>query len=697
MRHFIIALPTLVLAALAALTMRPVSAAEGMWTLDNLPLATLQRDYGFAPDETWVRHAMQASVRLESGCSASFVAPDGLILTNSHCVRRCVADLSTKEHDLALEGFVADARNKERVCPGLEASRLIETHDVTARVRAALDGTEGDAFAAARRRIQAELEAECVGKDADGLRCQLVELYQGGQYWIYRYERLRELRLAFAPEEAAGGFGGDLDNFEYPRFSFDAALLRAWKNGKPYSTRDWFPLHAPGAAEGELVIATGQPGRTRRLLTVSQLETLRDAELIASALRLTELRGLLTRYRAEGAEQARIAGADLSRVENTLKVLRGEIETLHDPAVFERKRVAERELRDFVAADAALAASTTGAWDAIATAQQARRELGNEYAMLETGNAFLSPLFVHARSLLRAAAERQRPDGERLKEFSESALPALRERTVAATPTYRDYQVMTLAWSLGNAREVLGSSHPAIQAVLGKDSPQVVAQRALTGTRLDDAAERARLWDGGQAAIDASDDPLLALAAAIEPAARAIRARWESQVEAVEQAQHALISAARFVKDGATAYPDATFTLRAAFGERRGYEENGHEVASLTTLGQMYERATGAEPFALPARWLARRGKVDLSTALNQATTIDTIGGNSGSPIIDREGRLIGLNFDRNRHALGRAYGFDETRGRNISVHPAAILEALEAIYEAPKLVRELRAAGERK
>lgn len=690
MRSLILALPALAALALPA---APAYSAEGMWTLDNLPAAMLQRDFGFSPDAAWVRHVMQASVRLESGCSASFVSPDGLVLTNSHCVRRCVSDLSTARRDLALTAFVADSRDDERTCPGLEASRLVETREVTATVRAALDGTRGNAFAAARSRIQAELEAACVAGDADSVRCQLVELYQGGQYWIYRYERLRELRLVFAPEEAAGSFGGDLDNFEFPRFSFDAALLRVWKDGAPYRTGDWFALHPAGIAEDALVVATGQPGRTRRLLTVSQLETLRDVELTAAALRLAELRGLLTRYRAEGAEQSRLAGADLRRAENQLKVLRGEIEALHDPDLFARKRADERALRDFVAADPALAARSAGAWEAIAQAQAARRRLGAEYTQLETGHAFASPMFLHARSLVRAAAERARPDGERLREYSESALPALRQRTVAAIPFHPDYEAMTLAWSLGHAREVLGSGHPAIRRLLGKDSPHAVAQRVMRATGLGDAAERARLWDGGTEAISSNRDPLLALAAAIDPAARAARSAWESQVESVELAQHALISAARFARDGDNAYPDASFTLRAAFGVRRGYEENGREVASLTTLGQMYERATGAAPFALPARWLNRRGTVDPSTPLNQVTTIDTIGGNSGSPIIDRQRRLVGLNFDRNRHALGRAYGFDETRGRNISVHPAAILAALEHIYMAPALVRELRAA----
>ena len=691
MRRIFLALPALVALVLPAAR---THAAEGMWTLDNLPMATLQRDFDFTPDAEWVRHVMQASVRLETGCSASFVAPDGLVLTNSHCIRRCVSDLSSARRDLALTGFVADSRGEERICPGLEASRLIETRDVTTTVRAALDGSQGDAFAAARNRIQAELEAACVADAAEEVRCQLVELYQGGQYWIYRYERLRELRLAFVPEEAIGGFGGDLDNFEYPRFSLDAALLRVWRDGAPYRTDDWFALHPAGTAEGELVIATGQPGRTRRLLTVSQLETLRDAELTAAALRLAELRGLLTRYRAEGAEQSRIASADLRRTENMLKVLRGEIETLHDPAVFARKREAERALRNFVSADSTLAAGTAGAWDAIAQAQQARRSLGNEYTQLETGHAFASPLFLHARTLVRAAAERARPDGERLRDYSESALPALRQRTVAATPFQPEYEAMTLAWSLGHAREALGHEHPAIRTLLGKETPQTVAQRVMRATGLGDAAERARLWDGGRKAVNASRDPLLALAAAIDPAARAVRAAWESRVESIELTQHALISAARFAREGEHAYPDASFTLRAAFGVRRGYEENGREVASLTTLGQMLERASGAAPFALPARWLNRIDTLDLSTPLNQATTIDTIGGNSGSPIIDRQRRLVGLNFDRNRHALGRAYGFDETRGRNISVHPAAILAALERIYQAPALVQELRAAG---
>ena len=668
----------------------PALAAEGMWTLDNLPGEAMQQAYGFTPDAAWTDKVMKASVRLAGGCSGSFVSPEGLVMTNAHCIVGCVQQLSSAGEDLVGNGFVAREPSQERVCPGVELNRLEGISDVTATVEEATAGKTGQAYVDARRAAHAQLQTACVGEDGDSVRCDIVELYQGGKHHLYRYRRYQDVRLVFSPEYEVGFFGGDPDNFNFPRYNLDMGLLRAYDDGRPAKVRHWFPFDVEGAREGELVMVTGHPGSTQRLLTVAQLESQRDLAVLTQLLRLAELRGLLLRFSAESPENARIARTDLTMVENSYKVYNGRIQALLDPAVFARKREEEEALRRWVAEDAGRRERYAGAWEAIEQAQGTYRDLYARYDLLETGRGFLSDHFTAARRLVRAAAEGAKPDGERLPEYAEAALPRLRQQLLAESPTYPEYEKMKLAWSLSKLRERLGADDPLVKAVLGRESPEAMAARLVDGTRLGDVAVRRALLEGGADAVAASDDPMIALAKSVDSASRAVRSRYESEVDSVVEASQARIARARFERHGTSVYPDATFSLRLSYGEIRGWQEGGRSVPPFTTIAGLFERATGEPPYRLPQRWLEARGELDLSARMNQVSTNDIIGGNSGSPLIDREARIVGLVFDGNIHSLGGAYGYDERLNRAVSVHPGVIVEALRKVYGATPLADEM-------
>ena len=673
-----------------SLTTLPALAAEGMWTLDNLPTEAMQEAYGFAPDQAWTEQVMKASVRLAGGCSGSFVSPQGLVMTNAHCIIGCVQQLSSAERDLVGNGFVAREPSQELACPGTELNRLEAITDVTDKVQQATAGKTGQAYVDAERAIHAALQADCVGEARDTSRCDIVELYQGGRHHLYRYRRFQDVRLVFSPEYDIAFFGGDPDNFNFPRYNLDMGLLRAYHDGKPAQVRHYFPFDVAGAEDGELVMVTGHPGSTQRLLTVAQLETQRDLAVLARLLHLAELRGLLRRFSAESAENARIARTDLMGVENGYKVLLGRLQALMDPAVFARKREEEEALRRWVAEDPARRQQYEGAWQAIEQAQRTYRDLYARYDLLETGRGFQSDLFTAARRLVRGAAEREKPDAERLPEYAGAALPRLTQLLFAESPTYPEYEVMQLAWSLSKLRERLGADDPLVKAVLGKESPESMARRVVEGTRLGDVAVRRALWEGGAEAVAASEDPMIALAKAVDSAAREVRERYEAEVDAVVEANQAKIARARFARYGTSVYPDATFSLRLSHGVIRGWEEGGRSIPPFTTIAGLFERATGEPPYRLTERWLDAREELDLSTRMNQVSTNDIIGGNSGSPLIDRQARIVGLVFDGNIHSLGGAYWYDERLNRAVSVHPGVMIEALRKVYGAAPLADEM-------
>jgi len=671
-----------------ALVAAPLLAAadEGMWTFDAFPSDKVEQKYGFRPTQAWLDHVRLSSARLAGGCSASFVSEGGLVMTNHHCAHECIEQLSTAQKDFVKSGFYAKTLQDEVKCPTIEVNQLVQITDVTQRVRAATKGAEGEAFSKALKAEQARIEKECA--TSPDVRCDVVTLFEGGVYDLYKYRRFQDVRLVFAPEFAIAFFGGDPDNFMFPRYDLDVSFLRVYEGGKPARMKDWFRWSANGAQAGELTFVSGHPGGTERALTLAQLQYQRDLALPDRLVSLAELRGLLTGFQMLGPEQKRISNAYLFYVENSFKALRGRFLALEDRAFFEKLAQQEQALK------AQLATQPSGkealpAFDAIAKAEDRLRDIRDQLNTLENG--FRGELFAMARDLVRGGVERQKPNGERLREFRDSNLPALTQQLFSTAPIYPEFEKLLLTYSLTKLRERLGPDHPAVKQILGKESPAEVAQRAVDGTKLRDVAVRKQLWEGGQAAVAAADDPLLALAAKVDPFARAVRKTYEDEVEAVITKAHERISEARFAAQGRTTYPDATFTLRLSYGAVEGWKEGDRVVDPFTTFAGAFERATGRDPFALPESWIAAKDRLDLQTRLNFVTTNDIIGGNSGSPVVNRNAEIVGLIFDGNIQSLGGEYGFDPALNRAVAVHSDALIEALTKVYRADRLVGELR------
>lgn len=666
-----------------------VFAAEGMWTLDNLPVDKIAREYGFRPDKDWSERVMRSSVRLAGGCSGSFISADGLVLTNHHCGVRCVEDLSTAASDLVKTGFLARNRSQEIQCPDVELNRLEEIRDVSREVKKALTGLSGDAYVKAQRAVTARLTAACAAGDPQRQRCDLVNLYHGGRYHLYRYRRFQDARLVFVPEKDIAFFGGDPDNFNFPRYDLDVALLRAYEDGKPAAVKDYFKFSGAGAAAGELVFVTGHPGGTNRQLTLAELSVKRDLIVTDGLVKLAEIRGLLTEYGKTSAEAARVSASDLSLVENGYKALTGRLKTLQDPALWEAKQQEEKRLQAWLRKHDSKGGDP---WQAIAAAQATLRQIATDFDTLERAQGFRSRYFTLARILVRGAEQRAKPDGERFVEFTESALPRQEQLLFSGAPIYPDYERAKLTWSLTKLRELLGADDARVTNVLGKMSPEQLARRLVDGTRLADAEYRRQLWQGGQAAIAASDDPMIVLARQVEPHALSVRKRYEEDVEAVVRKNTERISAARFAMAGTSIYPDATFTLRLSYGDVRGWKEGARDVAPFTDFAGLYERATGVEPFALPESWIKARSKLAPRQPFNFVTTNDIIGGNSGSPVINGKREVVGLVFDGNLPSLGGDYWYDPRMNRAVAVDSGAIIKALQDVYDAGLLVEEILA-----
>ncbi|WP_211474014.1 S46 family peptidase [Collimonas humicola] len=667
-------------------------AAEGMWTLDNLPKAKMQAEYGFTPSDAWIKRTMLGSARIAGGCSASFVSKDGLVMTNHHCASECLDQMSTAKKNLIKDGFLAKNREQELNCPEIELNRLEQITDVTSEVKKATAGLDGAAFKNAQNAVKARLTSACVGSDKETVRCDVVDLYHGGQYQMYKYHRFQDTRLVWAPEKAAAFFGGDPDNFNFPRYDLDITLLRAYEDGKPAKIENYFPFSKDGAQEGEMVFVTGQPGLTQRQLTVAQLTTMRDLTLVNTLIRLSELRGVLEQYSKSSPEAARNAGQMLFGVENGYKALRGRLSALQDPVLMQQKQDDETALRKFVAQTPALQAKVGGAWDAIAASQQAYRQIEAPYGMIEGGRGFSSKYFSYARDLVRGAEERAKPNGERLPEYADAKLPEVEQELFSTAPVYPDFEKVTLGLSFTKMREILGADDAFVKQVLGKQSPDQLSAALIDNTRLGDPAVRKALWRGGKEAILKSDDPFIKMELALDPAARAIRSRYEKEVESVQQKNSELIAQARFAQQGTSVYPDATFTLRLSYGEVKGWKEGDKQIPPFTTIGGAFARDTGADPFALPASWHAAKSKLNLAQRYNLATTNDIIGGNSGSPMINRNGEIVGLIFDGNIHSLGGAFWYDPRYNRSVAVHSGAILETLEKVYGGGELAKEILA-----
>lgn len=676
-----------------ALWFNPAARAdEGMWTFDNVPRAAIEAKYGVRVTDAWLDHLRLASVRLEGGCSGSFVSGDGLVLTNHHCVDSCLQDLSSAGKDLVADGFYAKTAADERRCEAFEASSLIKLEDVSAKIDAAIRGLAGAEAFGAREAEKTRLEADCEkASGSKDIRCEIVDLYNGGQTWLYTYRRYQDVRLVFAPEIAIANFGGDPDNFNFPRYNLDMSILRVYDGGKPLKPERFLAWSAEGAKAGEPVFVTGHPGTTNRRLTVDQLQTRRTAILPLRLYMASELRGRLIQFGKLGAEPYRVMLDDLLRIENGLKVGRGQLAALDDADFIRRKAEEESAFRKVVesSADPRVKAAA-GAWDEIARAHQVFRAIYPRYILVDGRQGFLGDLFEHARTLVRAGDERARPNTERLREYTDAQLPSLELAIASKAPIALDLEELELGFALEKLREWLGPDDPLVKKVLGDQSPDDLAHAAVSGTKLTDPDFRRKLWEGGKAAIEASDDPMIRLARRVEPDARAVLDRYKKEVEAVETAATERISRARFLAEGTSVYPDATFTLRLTYGAVEGLDEGGKKVGPFTTYGALYPRVTGRDPFALPGSWLTAKPKLEAGKTFNFVATTDITGGNSGSPVVDRNGRLVGLCFDGNIHSIGGSFWFDAAKNRTVAVDSGGMLEALRKVYGADRLVAEL-------
>jgi hypothetical protein len=667
-----------------------ILADEGMWLFNDPPRKLLKERYNFEATDAWLEHVQKSSVRFNSGGSGSFVSEDGLIMSNHHVGADALQKLSDKEHDYLRDGFQARSLAEEKRCTDLELNVLMSIEDVTARVNAAVKpGLSDEAAFRARRAVTAEIEKE--SQEKTGLRSDVVTLYQGGLYHLYRFKRYTDVRIVFAPEQQIAFFGGDPDNFEYPRFDLDICFFRAYENGKPAKLEHFLKWSEQGTAENDLVFVSGHPGRTSRLLTVVELQYVRDRQLPTRLNRLFRNEVLLSSYSGRSQENARRAKEDLFGVQNSRKALKGELAGLLDPALIEKKATDEKKLRELVAGREELKGAMP-AWDRIAAAQKVIGENARVYNLLEGGAAFHSQLFGIARTLLRAAQERPKPNGERLREFTDSARESLEFQLFSEQPIYNDLEELELADSLTYLAEEMGATNKIVQEVLAGKSPQERAAQLIAGTKVKDVSFRKKLYQEGAASVDSVKDPMIELARLVDPVARTVRKIVETQTEAKQQA-HAQIAKARFAIEGTSRYPDATFTLRLAFGAVKGYEEGGKHVPSHTRLAGLYERAAEQQyrpPFDLPKPWLERKRRLDLNTPFNFVSTADIIGGNSGSPTIDRKGELVGIIFDGNIQSLVLDFIYTDEQARALSVDSRGIIESLRKVYDAKQLVNEL-------
>jgi hypothetical protein len=659
-----------------------------MWTFDNFPAAKVAKAYGFAPSAAFLQHVEKSSLRIAGGCSASFISPQGLVMTNHHCVVECVEQLSTKEKNYVEAGFYAKTGDGEIKCPGFELDQLASIQDVTKTVRTATAGKSGRALIDALQTVEAKLSSSCGTTEA--IRCDVVSLYHGGIYKLYHYARFDDVRLVFAPEFSVAQFGGDPDNFNFPRYDFDIGIVRAYVGGKPAVTPDYLRWSPAGSQAGDLVFVSGNPGSTQRLLTTAQLAYIRDTSDPSTLPELAEYRGLLEQYQTEGAEQLRETKETLFYIENDYKAITGEEQALLDPVFFARKVSEERALRAAVAKNPALQKSVGGDWDALAAVQKRKAQLRNRYRYIAQG-IFFSDLFGYARELVRYPVEKKKPDGQRLPEFSQARLVTFEKQLELPVPFYPGPEELGLNFWAKKMREDLGADDPFVKQVLGTKSPAIWAHDLVAGSKLGDASVRKALFDGGQAAIDASQDPMIRLAASIDAQSRAERKLYEDEVSAPEARLGEAIARARFAILGTSVDPDATFTARLSYGAVKGFVDgNGRNVAPYTTIGGLFDRATGSDPYVLPASWLAAKPDLDLATPMNLSTTNDIIGGNSGSPLIDKNGAVVGLIFDGNIFSLGGAFGYDATVNRAVAVDSRALLAGLKTVYHADRVVNEI-------
>ena len=670
-------------------------ADEGFWTFNRVPKDAIKRAYGIDLSDAWIERVQQASVRFPSG-SGSFVSADGLVLTNHHVAMEVIQELSTPERDLVKTGFFARDRAQEMRAPDLELVVLQKIEDMTPRVNAAITPkmTAAETLAARRAAIAA-IEDEAEKKT--GLQSEMVTLYQGAQYHLYLYKKFTDVRLVFAPEFDAAFYGGDPDNFTFPRYAIDMTLFRVYENGKPLVVKNFLPWSSAGVKENDPVFTSGHPGTTQRLNTVAHLEVLRDHSLPANLDIYTRFRDALNVYAKQGVEQERQARDLVFGFENSLKAWKGQLQGLQDPALMQKKQQGEAALRKAVAANPAYQERFGQAWDAVAKARSELRDYNIERVMFEGGLAVFSDYFGYARMIVRWTEESRKPNGERLPEFTDVRKPQIEKQLASDAPIYPGLEKARVTAGLTMMRERLGADHALARQVLDGKSPADRAAELVDGTRLGDAAYRKELFAGGAAAIEASKDPFIAVVRLFEPRARELRRKYDNEVLAVERDAYAKIAQAVFATQGDSAYPDATFTLRLSYGAVKSYmEEDGKRVEPFTEIRGLYARADqhgNKPPYTLPASWAKAKSALNPTTPYNFVTTNDIVGGNSGSPVINARGELVGLIFDGNIQSLPGSFVYDGSVNRAIAVDVRGMLEALRKVYGADSLVGELLAA----
>jgi len=678
---------TLSLAVLAAA--QPGRADEGMWLLNRFPKEELKKKYGVNLTGGFLEHLQMSSVRFNSGGSGSFVSPNGLLFTNHHVGAECIFKVSTKEHDYMKDGFQAKANGDEKACPDLEVNVLLRIETVTAKVNEGVTATTAPAEANRTRQANiTRLESAC--NKATGNRCDVVTLYSGGQYDIYEYKKYTDVRLVFAPEEAIAAFGGDPDNFTYPRYCLDFALFRAYENGKPVQPKHHLNWSKTGAKDGELVFVSGHPGKTDRLATVAELEFQRDITQPYGLEILKKLADRLLAFGETDAESKRIARDVLAGVQNSYKARSGFQRGLLDPELMRLKKDAENRLRKAVADDPAKQKQFGKIWDEIAAYVNEYKAFYVEYSLLERAPATGSELFGLARSINRYVVEKPKPNADRLREYSDAALPATEMAMYSTAPIYPALEEVLVAEWIKRMVEKLGTNHAIAKKVLAGRTPEMAAQYYVRGSKLADVAERKSLT-ASPAAVAASKDTMIELARMLDPEGRAFFKRFQDKVEAVQTSSASRIAQARFAVYGANEYPDATFTLRLTYAAVKGYTNaEGKKVAWASDFAGLYGRATGVEPFVLPPSWKKAKGALRLATPYNFVSTADTHGGNSGSPTVNAKGELVGILFDGNIEGLPNQYLYRDKMERSVHVASQGIVEALRKVYGATGILKEI-------
>jgi hypothetical protein len=666
------------------------TADEGMWLYNAPPKDRIKSKYGFEVTQQWLDHVRLSSVRFNNGGSGSFVSPDGLTFTNHHVGAGCVQQLSTQGHDYIKTGFYAKTQADEAKCPNLELNQLVGIEDVTDKVNAGVKpGMSAAEAGQAQRASMSQVEKDCT--TSTGLRCDVVLFYSGQVYNLYKYKKYTDVRLVFAPEFDAAFFGGDPDNFTYPRYDLDITFFRVYENDKPAHLDNYLQWSRTGVKDGDLIFVSGHPGSTGRFLTVAQLEFLRDIQYPGVLKFLGRRIALLQDFSKLSEENARIAKEDIFGLQNSQKAITGYESGLLDRSIMESKAADEAKLRAAFKADPKNAGASDP-WEEIAQAIKIQRTIVANLTYLERQRGF-PHLAQNARILVRAAAEKPKPNPERFREFRDTALPSLEQQLFSTEPIYKNLDTLDLTDSLTEMQEVLGKDNPDLQTFLQGKSPADAARDLIANTKLDDVAMRKQLYEGGQAAIDASNDPLIVVMRAIEPAARAARKEFEDKVDAVVRRDGTTVAKARFAVSGFSQPPDATFTLRLSYGAVKGYQENGKAIPFATNMGGAYEHAAehnNQPPYNLAESWMKAKSALDLKTPLNFVSTADIIGGNSGSPTVNQKGEVVGIIFDGNIESLPWNFAFSDVQGRALSVDARGIQEALRKIYGAAALADEL-------